>query len=58
MGSKVDCQRRANIRRDTDEIRKKVETTREWIFERGLALGLKAVDRLLAPRSLVPTRVG
>jgi hypothetical protein len=57
MGTKPDARRRENERVDDDDRRKKVEMTRNWIFERGYSVLGRAVQRILAPKSLVPTRV-
>ncbi|THH07280.1 hypothetical protein EW146_g9368 [Bondarzewia mesenterica] len=34
----------------------KIKMARQWIFEKGYAIASKAVERLLGPTSLVPTR--
>jgi hypothetical protein len=57
MGTKLDARRRENERVDDDDRKKKVEMTRSWIFERGYGVLSKAVQRILSPMSLVPTRV-
>jgi hypothetical protein len=57
MGTKLDARHRANERVDNDARRSKVEMTRSWIFERGYSVAGTAVENILAPTSLVPTRV-
>jgi hypothetical protein len=57
MGTKLDARRRENGRVDNDDRRRKVEMTRGWIFERGYGIAGIAVQRILSPMSLVPTRV-
>jgi hypothetical protein len=57
MGTKLDTRRRENERIDNDDRRAKIEMTRGWIFEKGYGVLSKAVQRVLAPMSLVPTRV-
>ncbi|KAK7013429.1 GLOBIN domain-containing protein [Favolaschia claudopus] len=56
MGTKVDMRRRQNIREDTPWYRKTIETARRWIFERGYLVAGAAINRMLKPTSLVPTR--
>lgn len=57
MGTKLDARRRENERVDNDNRREKVEMTRGWIFKNGYGVHSQAVERILAPMSLVPTRV-
>jgi hypothetical protein len=57
MGTKLDTRRRENERVDNDDRKEKVEMTRGWIFEKGYGVLSKAVQRILAVTSLVPTRV-
>lgn len=45
------------MRIDTPSRQQKVDMTRKWIFEKGLSVKSAAVERVLAPESLVPTRV-
>ncbi|GLB45992.1 hypothetical protein LshimejAT787_5000020 [Lyophyllum shimeji] len=56
MGTKFDARQRENIREDTPNRRSWVERARQWIFEKGLGVMSAAVERLLKPRSWVPTR--
>ncbi|KAK6974093.1 GLOBIN domain-containing protein [Favolaschia claudopus] len=56
MGTKADMRRRQNIREDTPWYRKTIETARRWIFERGYLVAGAAINRMLKPTSLVPTR--
>jgi hypothetical protein len=57
MGTKLDARRRENERVDDDDRKEKVEKTRGWIFEKGYGVLSKAVQRILAPMSLMPTQV-
>lgn len=58
LGTKRDAQERAKLMRVDDECRRKeVELVRKWIYEDGRSLTSAAVERMLGPRSLVPTRV-
>ena len=57
MGNKLDARRRKKERVDNDDIKMRVNMTREWIFTRGYGVLSNAVQRKLAPMSLVPTRV-
>jgi len=52
-----DRQRREHARIDTPSRQQKVDMTREWIFEKGYGVKSAAVERVLGPESLVPTRV-
>jgi hypothetical protein len=57
MGTKRDTNRRQKTRVD-DEIRqRKVEMSRHWIFDKGLTINGKAVERIIQQESYVPTRV-
>jgi hypothetical protein len=57
MGTKLDARQCEDECVDNDARRKKIETTRGWIFEKGYSLASKAMQYLLAPTSLVPTWV-
>jgi hypothetical protein len=57
MGSVQDHSHRRNIRVDTHARQQKVEMTRNWIIEKGYKIRGAAVERVLFPESLVPTRV-
>lgn len=60
MGTKYDMRRRhdpSNIRVDDSWLRRKIEMTRKWIFELGYLVHGTAVEAILKPHSLVPTRV-
>ncbi|KAN0118275.1 hypothetical protein V8E52_005251 [Russula decolorans] len=56
MGTKLDARHRENERVDNDSRRQKIKMTRGWIFERGYGVASNAVERILAPTSMVPTR--
>ncbi|KAI0054412.1 hypothetical protein BV25DRAFT_1817100 [Artomyces pyxidatus] len=56
LGTHADRLRRMKPRVDDARRQDKVETTRRWIFERGYAIACKAVQRVLDPLSMVPTR--
>ena len=57
LGLKVDKRTRERERVDDHPRRKNVELTRTWIFERGYRLNSVYVDRVLGPKSYIPTRV-
>ncbi len=58
MGTKLDARRRdKNVRVENAEHHRLVEMTRTWIYEKGTNITSKFVDRVLSPRSWVPTRV-
>ena len=57
MGTTIDTQRCAKVRRDDEHTQNKVDNTRRWIFEKGLGTESVAVERVLASESLVPIRV-
>ncbi|THH19110.1 hypothetical protein EW146_g1980 [Bondarzewia mesenterica] len=56
LGMKLDQKRRENGRVDDSARQGKIKMARQWIFEKGYAVASKAVERLLGPMSLVPTR--
>ncbi|GLB33254.1 hypothetical protein LshimejAT787_0101380 [Lyophyllum shimeji] len=56
MGTKFDRRQRENTREDTPNRRSWIERARQFIFEKGLGVMSAAVERLLKPRSWVPTR--
>ena len=58
MGTVNDMKNREKKQRlYNDRIADRVQTARQWIFERGYSVGGKAVGRLLEHGSLVPTVV-
>jgi hypothetical protein len=57
LGTTRDQQRRKRTRIDSHLRQQKVEMARGWIFEKGYGVRNAAVERVLAPESLVPTRV-
>lgn len=60
MGSKRDMHQREDVRNqrvDSTWLRTKIETVRTWIFDTGLLVTGAAVERIMKPTSLVPTRV-
>ena len=60
MGTILDINRRHNLLRLGDKDsnwHRNVEMVRSFIFELGYAVNSAAVERILAERSLVPTRV-
>ena len=58
LGTKQDRkQRRNNVRVDNHERQNWIETARKMIFTWGRSVISKAVEMLLGPQSLVPTRV-
>jgi hypothetical protein len=60
MGSVLDMNRRQTQLRLSDVDRGRwtwVERARKFIFELGFSVNSAAVERVLAPTSLVPTRV-
>jgi len=58
LGTKVDDQRRANLRIDTERRQSKVENSRTWIFDSGRGINSTWVNNLLQEDSWTPTRVG
>lgn len=46
-----------NVRVDDQELRRKVNLARKWIYEEGLGVQSAAVEALLQEESLVPTEV-
>lgn len=58
MGTKLDAKRREDIREDTIRRQEKVDLTRGWIYECGVGVDSTWVQRVLKPKSWVPTRVG
>lgn len=60
MGTVYDMRRRqdpSHLRKDDSWLRRKIEMTRRWIFELGYLVQGAAVEAILKPQSLVPTRV-
>ena len=60
MGTVLDMNRRHSMSRLNDNDtrwRQDVEMVREFIFKMGYAVNSAAVERVLAEKSLVPTRV-
>ena len=53
----VDEQRRAKRRKCDRRYRAKIETVREFIYEKGYIINSKAVDRVIGSQSLTPTHV-
>ena len=58
MGTTVDTQRHAKVRRDDEHTRNKIDNTCHWIFEKGLSTESAAIEHVLGSESLVPIRVG
>ena len=42
---------------DDDRRCRDIETVRKWMYEQGMDVESIHIDRVLGPRSLVPTRV-
>jgi hypothetical protein len=57
MGTKLDAKRREDTCEDTIRRQDKVELTRRWIYEKGVSVNSSWVERVLKPKSWVPTRV-
>ena len=57
MGSKLDMRWRKAIRLDTPIRRIELETARKIIFQNGVPIDSKRVDKVLGNHSLTPTRV-
>jgi hypothetical protein len=58
MGTRNDARKRHTKKReDTERRRNKVETSRTWIYDKGLPIGGAGMNRYLGPESWVPTRV-
>lgn len=59
IGSKTDAKQRIKLARvDSQSRRNIIERARKMIFEGGVNITSKRVEKLLKPTSLVPTRVG
>ena len=59
IGSKTDAKQRIKLARvDSQSRRNIIECARKMIFEGGVNITSKRVEKLLKPTSLVPTRVG
>ena len=59
LGTKYDQRRRETHQRKDDAARRTdVELARKWLYRDGTAITSVYIDRLLGPKSLVPTRVG
>ncbi|KAK7042827.1 GLOBIN domain-containing protein [Favolaschia claudopus] len=56
MGTAADMRRRQKIREDNAWYRRTIDTARRWIFEKGYLVAGAAINRILKPTSLVPTR--
>lgn len=58
LGTKLDMKAREDKKRvDDDRRHRDIEQARTWMYERGMDVESIHIDRLLGPRSLVPTRV-
>lgn len=57
LGTKVDEQRRAKLRKCDQRYLAKIETAREIIYKKGYVVNSKAVDRVIGLESFTPTRV-
>lgn len=57
LGTKFDSQWHDQIWEDNSNRKGNIEMTRSWIFEKGRGILSAAVERVLSPMSLVPTRV-
>jgi hypothetical protein len=59
LGTKYDQRRRETHQRQDDAARRnEVERARKWLYKDGTAITSVYIERLLGPKSLVPTRVG
>ncbi|KAI0700508.1 hypothetical protein C8T65DRAFT_580236 [Cerioporus squamosus] len=56
MGTHADDCRRNKQRIDDDDVLWRITLARRWIFENGMPLTSKFLDRILGPLSLTPTR--
>ncbi|KAI1784806.1 hypothetical protein LXA43DRAFT_1100996 [Ganoderma leucocontextum] len=56
MGTRNDTFRRNQHRVDNDDVKWRIDLTRRWIYQDGMALTSVYVDRVLGPLSLTPTR--
>ena len=58
LGTKNDKKRREKLARvDNERRRDTVELAREWIFQKGVNVKSKPIQRLLDPKGWTPTRV-
>ena len=57
LGTKVDGQRRAKLRKSNQRYQDKIETARKIIYEKGYVVNSKAVDDVIGSESFTPTRV-
>src|ERR1700761_8628008 len=57
VGTPADTRQRNKRRIDNEQRRKRVESARTLIFEKGSAITSKDVQKHLGRRSMVPTRV-
>lgn len=57
MGTTADLYRRNKTREDNDDIVHRITLARKWIFEEGMPLTNKYLDRILGDLSLTPSRV-
>ncbi|KAJ7021549.1 hypothetical protein C8F04DRAFT_1313789 [Mycena alexandri] len=56
MGTKADMRQRQKIRQVTPWYTRMINTTRRWIFEKGVLVAGAAVNKVLKAQSWVPTR--
>lgn len=57
LGTKVDRQRRAKLRKCDRQYQAKIEDARKIIYEKGYVVNSKAVDQVIGSESLTPSRV-
>ena len=58
MGMVRDRLRRIKkARKDNDSLKNKIEKAKKLIYTKGVSIGSKRIEHLLADESLVPTRV-
>lgn len=57
LGTKIDDQRRKQLRTDTEQRQSKVDQSRKWIFEDGKGINSTWVNNLLQEGSWIPNHV-
>ena len=56
---KSDMRDRVKLERvDNERIHREIDLVRKWLFIDGMSMTSVAVERILQPTSIVPTRVG
>jgi hypothetical protein len=59
LGMKADMRDRVKLERvDNERIHRDIDLVRKWLFVDGTSMTSVAIERILQPTSLVPTRVG